>query len=119
MPLFTRGSVTIHYEEAGTGFPLLLIPGGGLNSVASSWPRQVRLSVSLWPALSRELSVSLTVVRCPLPSLVLVQVVNFFAEFSKDFRCITMDQRNANGGASSGMCPSDRTEVHLFSRHPH
>jgi pimeloyl-ACP methyl ester carboxylesterase len=24
--------VRIHYEDAGTGFPLLLIPGGGLNS---------------------------------------------------------------------------------------
>lgn len=26
------GAVRIHYEEAGSGFPLLIIPGGGLNS---------------------------------------------------------------------------------------
>jgi pimeloyl-ACP methyl ester carboxylesterase len=32
MPIYTRGDVRIHYEDAGTGFPLLLIPGGGLNS---------------------------------------------------------------------------------------
>jgi len=32
MPTYTRGDVRIHYEDAGTGFPLLLIPGGGLNS---------------------------------------------------------------------------------------
>src|SRR6516162_4243713 len=32
MPLYERGQVRIHYEEAGSGFPLLLIPGGGLNS---------------------------------------------------------------------------------------
>jgi len=32
MPFYERGSVRIHYEEAGSGFPLLLIPGGGLNS---------------------------------------------------------------------------------------
>lgn len=32
MPIYERGQVRIHYEEAGTGFPLLLIPGGGLNS---------------------------------------------------------------------------------------
>jgi pimeloyl-ACP methyl ester carboxylesterase len=29
---YERGAVHIHYEEAGSGFPLLLIPGGGLNS---------------------------------------------------------------------------------------
>lgn len=32
MPFYERGDVRIHYEEAGTGFPLLVIPGGGLNS---------------------------------------------------------------------------------------
>jgi pimeloyl-ACP methyl ester carboxylesterase len=29
---YQRGSVRIHYEEHGKGFPLLLIAGGGLNS---------------------------------------------------------------------------------------
>src|SRR3977135_2674842 len=29
---FERGPVRIYYEEAGSGFPLMLIPGGGLNS---------------------------------------------------------------------------------------
>jgi pimeloyl-ACP methyl ester carboxylesterase len=32
MPFYQKGNVRIHYEEAGRGFPLLLIPGGGLNS---------------------------------------------------------------------------------------
>ena len=32
MPFYERGNVRIHYEEAGSGFPLLVIPGGGLNS---------------------------------------------------------------------------------------
>ena len=32
MPIFKTGDVTIHYEEAGSGFPLLVLPGGGLNS---------------------------------------------------------------------------------------
>ena len=32
MPFYERGPVRIHYEEKGTGFPLLVIPGGGLNS---------------------------------------------------------------------------------------
>jgi pimeloyl-ACP methyl ester carboxylesterase len=29
---YQKGSVRIYYEETGSGFPLLLIPGGGLNS---------------------------------------------------------------------------------------
>jgi len=32
MPFYERGQVRIHYEEIGSGFPLLVIPGGGLNS---------------------------------------------------------------------------------------
>lgn len=32
MPFYDKGDVRIHYEEAGSGFPLLVIPGGGLNS---------------------------------------------------------------------------------------
>ena len=32
MPIFQDGDVTIHYEEAGSGPPLLVIPGGGLNA---------------------------------------------------------------------------------------
>ncbi len=30
---YERGPVRIRYEEAGSGFPLLIIAGGGLNSV--------------------------------------------------------------------------------------
>ena len=33
---YERGPVRIYYEEAGSGFPLLLIPGGGLNSTISA-----------------------------------------------------------------------------------
>ena len=32
MPFYERGEVRIRYEEVGSGFPLMLIPGGGLNS---------------------------------------------------------------------------------------
>ena len=69
MSFYSRGDVTIYYEEVGSGFPLLATPGGGLNSVASGWPRQV---------------------------------FNAMEEFKNDFRCITMDQRNAIGGQSTG-----------------
>ena len=74
MPFYTKGDVRIHYEEAGSGFPLLVTPGGGLNSVVSNWPGQV---------------------------------FNAMEEFKNDFRCITMDQRNANGGESTGPIPVD------------
>ena len=69
MPFYERGDVRIYYEEVGSGFPLLVTPGGGLNSVVGGWPNQV---------------------------------FNAMEVFKDDFRCITMDQRNANGGQSSG-----------------
>ena len=69
MPFYTKGDVTIHYEEVGSGFPLLATPGGGLNSIMSGWPNQVFDAMEV---------------------------------FKDDFRCITMDQRNANGGQSTG-----------------
>lgn len=36
---YQRGPVRIHYEVAGTGFPLLLIAGGGLNSTIEGLKR--------------------------------------------------------------------------------
>ena len=35
MPFFEKGDVRIHYQEAGSGFPLMVIPGGGLNSTVA------------------------------------------------------------------------------------
>jgi pimeloyl-ACP methyl ester carboxylesterase len=35
MPFYEKGNVRIHYQEAGSGFPLLVIPGGGLNSTVA------------------------------------------------------------------------------------
>jgi pimeloyl-ACP methyl ester carboxylesterase len=74
MPFYEKGDVRIRYEEAGSGFPLLVTPGGGLNSRVSNWP---------------------------------TAVFNSMENFKNDFRCITMDQRNANGGESTGPVPVD------------
>jgi len=86
MPFYERGDVRIHYQETGSGFPLLLIPGGGLNSVMSYFPT-----------------------RAPF---------NPMEEFKDEYRCITMDLRNANAGQSSGPLEIDRpwdayTDDHL------
>jgi pimeloyl-ACP methyl ester carboxylesterase len=35
MSFYEKGAVRIHFEEAGSGYPLLLIAGGGLNSTIS------------------------------------------------------------------------------------
>ena len=32
MSFYEKGPVHIRYEEAGSGLPLLLVPGGGLNA---------------------------------------------------------------------------------------
>jgi pimeloyl-ACP methyl ester carboxylesterase len=71
---YEKGNVRIRYADMGTGFPLLAIPGGGLNSRIEVWARAV---------------------------------INIPAEFRGDFRIITMDQRNATGGESTGPVPSD------------
>ena len=76
MPFYDRGDVRIHYEEAGSGFPLLLIPGGGLNS-----------NISYLTGFA---------------------AFNAMEEFKDEYRCITMDLRNANGGQSSGPIEIDR-----------
>src|SRR4029077_19171858 len=73
MPFYERGDVRIRYEEAGSGFPLLVTPGGGLNSRVSNWPTAVFNSMEI---------------------------------FKDEFRCITMDQRNATGGESPGPIPA-------------
>jgi len=71
---YQKGEVRIRYQEAGSGFPLLVTPGGGLNSRISNWA---------------------------------TAVINAMEEFKSDFRCITMDQRNATGGESTGPIPVD------------
>jgi pimeloyl-ACP methyl ester carboxylesterase len=73
MPFYEKGDVRIRYEECGSGFPLLVTPGGGLNSRVSNWA---------------------------------TAVFNAPEAFKNDFRCITMDQRNANGGESTGPIPT-------------
>jgi pimeloyl-ACP methyl ester carboxylesterase len=35
MSFYEKGAVCVHFEEAGSGFPLMLIAGGGLNSTIS------------------------------------------------------------------------------------
>ena len=76
MPFYERGPVRIYYEEVGSGFPLLIIPGGGLNSTVSS------LQTS--------------------------SPFNPMERYKDDFRCISADLRNANGGQSSGPLEIDR-----------
>src|ERR1041385_2005809 len=36
MKFYEKGKVKIHYEEWGSGFPVLLLPGGGLSSTINS-----------------------------------------------------------------------------------
>jgi pimeloyl-ACP methyl ester carboxylesterase len=72
--LYEKGSVRIRYREVGSGFPLLVTPGGGLNSRISNWA---------------------------------TAVIDAMRELKGDFRCITMDQRNATGGESTGPIPVD------------
>jgi len=71
---YERGNVRIRYAEIGSGFPLLAMPGGGLNSRMAVWANAV---------------------------------INIPELFKSDFRIITMDQRNASGGESTGPVQVD------------
>jgi pimeloyl-ACP methyl ester carboxylesterase len=39
MPIFTRGDISLYYEEHGKGFPLLMIAPGGMRSSVSFWEK--------------------------------------------------------------------------------
>ena len=41
MPIYENGPVKVHYEEAGSGLPLLVIPGGGLNATIAGLAEHV------------------------------------------------------------------------------
>ena len=41
MPFYQTCDVRIRYETVDSGFPLLVTPGGGLNSCVSNWPTAV------------------------------------------------------------------------------
>src|SRR5438128_1650542 len=79
MPFYEKGDVRIYYEDTGgSGFPLLVIPGGGLNATI---------------AYTRNTATA------PFDAT---------AEFKNEYRCIAFDLRNANGGQSSGPLEIDR-----------
>ena len=78
MPYYEKGDTRIYYEDVGSGFPLLVIPGGGLNAT---------IAYTRNPATA------------PFDAT---------AEFKNEYRCIAFDLRNAIGGQSSGPLEVDR-----------
>jgi len=76
MPVYEKGPVRLTFEEAGAGFPLLVIPGGGLNA-------------------------KLSYLSDGAP-------FNPMRELADDYRCVTYDLRNANGGGSDGPVEAER-----------
>ena len=43
---YEKGNVRIHYEQVGSGFPLLVIPGGGQNSTIAWAVKSAPFNVS-------------------------------------------------------------------------
>jgi len=76
MTFYQKGPVRIRYEETGSGFPLLLIAGGGLNSTIAGLKNG--------------------------------NPFHAIDEFKSEYRCVSIDLRNANGGHSSGPLEIDR-----------
>ena len=74
MPLVERHGAQLYYERSGSGFPLLLIAGGGLNSAAGTWTTSDQMSA-------------------PFDAV---------AELAGEFTCVASDLRHSNVGRSSG-----------------
>ena len=65
MSFYEKGAVRIHYEEAGSGFPLLLIAGGGLNSTPRPSSTPASAPASCAPRLRRSRARSAVATRSP------------------------------------------------------
>lgn len=79
MPILKRDDAEIHYEEVGSGYPVVLFAPGGMRSAAAMWhsaPGQKPKSWNDWTEV-----------------------------LAGDYRVIVMDQRNA--GASIGAIEGD------------
>ena len=62
---YERGPVRIRYTEAGAGTPLLIIPGGGLNSTIA----QLTAANSPFDPIAAQMWPPLTTVRWPVASM--------------------------------------------------
>jgi pimeloyl-ACP methyl ester carboxylesterase len=76
LPFYERGNVRIRYEVTGSGFPLLLIAGGGLNGNLAYFHGNAPFDV--------------------------------LGEFKSEYRCVSLDLRNAEAGQSIGPLDADR-----------
>lgn len=79
MPVLTLDDAEIHYEEYGSGFPVLLFAPGGMRSAASLWHAPADGPPRPWNDWTQVLA--------------------------QDYRVIAMDQRNA--GRSLGAIAAD------------
>ena len=66
MGTYEKGDVRIHYEEAGSGFPLLLIAGGGLNSTIAGLTGAIRPSTR-WRSSRANIAASPPTCAMPMP----------------------------------------------------
>ena len=82
MPFHEDGPVRTWYEETGSGFPLMVLPGGGLNAAIGS----------------------LTETKAGSPT----SPFNPMVEFSDEYRCIALDLRNSTYGRSTGPLDIER-----------
>ena len=79
MAILKRDDAEIHYEEYGAGFPILLFAPGGMRSAAAMWRAPPGGPPRVW--------------------------CDWIELLSRDYRVITMDQRNA--GSSVGAIEAD------------